>query len=123
MHVMEDPSAALARVRAANEQLGQSLARIEEALAGRAAFTSDDLRTIAEPVRAMAPVISRAEQLRAAVPGLPHELEIYTRNLRDMDRAFDRVRCLLLSRCAQIEARRSHLESVRLWAGAWRQTR
>ena len=44
---MEDPAAALARVRAANEQLGQSLARIEEALAGRAAFTSDDLRTIA----------------------------------------------------------------------------
>jgi len=119
--VMEDPAVALARV--ANEQLGRSLSRIEEVLAGRAAFTSEDLRAIAAPVRSMAPVISRAEQLRADVPGLPHELEIYARNLRDMDRAFDRVRCLLLSRCAQIEARRSHLESVRLWTGAWRQTR
>jgi hypothetical protein len=120
---MEDPAVALARVRTANEQLGRSLARIEEALAGRAAFTSQDLRAIAEPVRAMAPVISRAEQLRAALPGLQDELEIYSRNLREMDRAFDRVRCLLLSRCAQIEARRGHLDSVRLWADAWRQTR
>ncbi len=122
MRVMEDP-AALAHVRAANEQLGRSLARIEDALAGRAAFAVEDVRAIAQPVRAMAPVSARAEQLRAAVPGLPHELEIYARNLRDMDRAFDRVRCLLLSRCAQIEARRAHLDSVRLWAGAWRQTR
>jgi hypothetical protein len=120
---MEDPTVALARVRAANEQLGRSLARIDEALAGRAAFTSEDLRAIAQPVRAMAAVIARAEQLRAAVPGLQHELEIYSRNLRDMDRAFERVRCLLLSRCAQIEARRGHLDSVRLWADAWRQTR
>jgi hypothetical protein len=40
-----------------------------------------------------------------------------------MDRAFDRVRCVLLSHCAQIEARRGHLDSVRLWADAWRQTR
>lgn len=118
---MHDPAVALAR--AANEQLGRSLARIEEALAGRAAFTSEDLRTIAQPVRAMAPVISRAEQLRVTVPGLPQELEIYARNLRDMDRAFDRLRCLLLSRCAQIEVRRGHLDSVRLWADAWRQTR
>lgn len=118
---MQDPAVALARQ--ANEQLRRSLAHIEDALAGRATFTSQDLRAIAEPVRAMAPVISRAEQLRAAVPGLPHELEIYSRNLRDMDSAFDRVRCLLLSRCAQIEARRSHLDSVRLWADAWRQTR
>jgi hypothetical protein len=119
--MMEDPT--LVRVRAANEQLQRSLGRIGEALAGRAPFTAEEVRSIAEPVRAMAAVVSRAEQLRAAVPGLQNELEIYSRNLREMNRAFDRLRCVLLARCAQIEAQRGHLAAVRSWADAWRQTR
>jgi len=118
---MDDPT--LACVRAANEQLRRSLSRIEEALTGRGTFTPEDVRAIAQPVRAMGPVISGAEQLRAAVPGLQRELELYSRNLRAVDGAFDRLRGLLLARRAQIEARHGHLETLRLWAGTWQHTR
>jgi hypothetical protein len=39
-----------------------------------------------------------------------------------MDQAFERLRCVLLTRCAQVAARRGHLETVRLWAHTWQQT-
>ena len=117
---MEHPL--LRRVREVNAQLQLSRGRIGEALAGRRNFTVEDMRAVAEPVRAMEPVVSQAEILRATVPGMPVELEAYWENLSEMDQAFDRLRCMLLGRRAQIEAQRGHLDTVRLWADTWRQT-
>ena len=117
---MEEPT--LRRVRQANAQLQLFLGRVAEALAGRLNFTAADVRAIAEPVREMTSVVSAAERLCAATPELRHELETYARNLGAMDQAFDRLRCVLLARCAQIEAQRGHAETVRRWAGTWQQT-
>jgi hypothetical protein len=117
---MED--SALLRIRQANAKLQLFLGRVGEALAGRQNFTAEDVRAIAEPVSEMAPVVCHAEHLRAVVPQLRDELEIYAQNLSEMDQAFDRLRCVLLARSAQIETQRGHLETVRLWADAWRQT-
>lgn len=117
---MED--ATVRRVRQANELLQLFLRRIGEALSGRGNFTVEDVRSIAGPVRAMAPLVSSSEPLCAARPELQQEFEAYARNLTAMDQALDRVRCVLLARRTQIEAQCGHLETVRLWADAWRQT-
>jgi hypothetical protein len=105
-----------------NAELRLFLGRVGEALVGRRNFTAEDVRAIAGPVSAMAPVVSQAKQLRAASGELRKELEIYAQNLAEMDQAFERLRCVLLTRCAQVAARRGHLETVRLWAHTWQQT-
>jgi hypothetical protein len=81
------------------------------------------VRAIAEPVRQMAPLVGRAERLRAESPAWREELDLYASNLAQMHQALDRVRCVLLARRAQLAARRGHLETVRRWAGTWQQTR
>jgi Lon protease-like protein len=119
---MDGAEDALRRVRQANARLQRFLGRVGEALAGRRNFSADDVRAVAQTIREMAPVVSRAKQLRAAHPGLRDELEFYARHLAEADHALDRMRCVLLARRAQIEAQWGHLAAVRLWAGAWQQT-
>ena len=43
-------------------------------------------------------------------------------NLEATQVALDRVRVVLLARCAGVEAQRAHLESVRMWSSAWAHT-
>jgi hypothetical protein len=121
--IIDGPEEALRRVRQANARLQRFLEHAGEALAGRRNFSAADVRAAAQPVREMAPVVAQAQQLRVAHPGLREELERYARHLAEADRALDRLRCVLLARGAQIAARRGHLAAVRLWAGAWQQTR
>jgi hypothetical protein len=121
MERMSDDSA-LRRVRWANAQMKFLLERLSEALDGRRPFTVEDLRAIAEPLRQMEPLVLQCDRLRAAAPEWREQLEIYARNLTQMNQAFDRLRCVLLTRCSQIETQNGHLATVGRWADAWRQT-
>jgi hypothetical protein len=112
----------LHRVRGANAKLQMLLRRVADALAGKRNFSVEDVRAIAEPVAEMTPIVSQAEQLRAAVPELHGELDAYGKNLGELQIALDRVRVVLLARSAHVEAQRGHLETVGLWAATWRQT-
>lgn len=109
-------------VRGSNDKLRGMLRLAGEALAGRGSFGVDELRAIAQRVGSMEPVVARAPELRQAVPELRGELEIYAQNLTDLNVAMDRVRCVLVARCASVEVQRGHLETVGLWAAAWQQT-
>jgi len=80
------------------------------------------VRAIAAPLRQMAPLVGRAQHLCAESPAWREELDLYARNLAQMHQALERVRCVLLARRAQLEARRGHLDAVRSWAGAWQKT-
>jgi hypothetical protein len=110
------------RVRGSNVKLQGILKRVREALAGRATFGVEQVRSIAEPVADMAPIVAQAPLLRQTIPGLRDELEVYAQNLGELNVALDRVRCVLLARCASVEAQRGHLGTVALWASAWLQT-
>jgi hypothetical protein len=113
---------ALHTVRRANSKLQTLLQRAADALAGRRDFGVEDVRAMAEPVAEMAPIVSEARHLREAVPELHGELDIYAKNLGQLQTALDRVRVVLLARCAHLEAQRGHLETLGLWAAAWRKT-
>jgi hypothetical protein len=113
----------LSRVRQANAQLQQQLHGIAEMLAGRARFAVAEVRAIAEPLEHMAPLLAEGQRMRSGWPELDAELNSYAQNLRALQTGLDRVRLVMLARCAGIEAQRGHLEAVGLWAAAWQQTR
>ena len=115
-------AAVLEQVRGSNSKLRGMLQRIGDTLAGRANFGVEEIREIAEPVSRMASVVAEADRLRAESPEFRNELEHYAQNLGELNKALERVNCVLLARSANIEAQREHLEGVRLWASAWQQT-
>ena len=112
----------LTSVRNANIRLRALLNSAEDAIAGRRNFTAEDLRSAQEPVSQMAPLIDEAQRVRMSDPEISNELQTYARNLESAQIALDRVRVVLLARCASMEAQRAHLESVRMWSAAWAHT-
>ena len=112
----------LASVCSANHRLRALLNGAEDAIAGRGNFTVEDLRSAQEPVNKMAALIDEAKRLRNSDPEISNELQDYAKNLGATQVALDRVRVVLLARCASIEAQRAHIEAVRMWSSAWART-
>lgn len=114
---------ALERVRAANGTLRDMLGKVRQALAGGASFGVEQVRAIAAPVAAMEAIVWQGpERCGPAAPELQQELQAYVQNLGELGTALDGMRCVLLARCASLEAQRGHLQTVGLWAAAWQQT-
>src|ERR1700744_4265135 len=109
----------LESVKGANLKLRTFLNVAEEALAGRRIFGVDDLRAAQEPVSEVGAVLNEATQSRATFSELDRELTAYTQNLEAAQAALARVRVVLLTRCASLEAQRAHLGSVSMWSSAF----
>ena len=71
----------------------------------------------------MAPVVAHAAELRAAGIALPAELQEYADNLSALRNALEQLRFMLLARQTSLQASRSHVETVNLWATRLNQTR
>jgi signal transduction histidine kinase len=112
-----------ARVRAANVKIRTILSRARNALAGRQDFTAENIQEISQPLTEMAPIVSQATDLRAVDPRLDVDLKEYAENLGDLQNTLEHVRFMLLARQTHMEASRSHLETVNLWATTFKQTR
>ena len=109
-------------VRGANLKLSTMLLRVRDALAGRHNIGVEDIHAIAEPVSQMAPLVAQAKKMRTVQPELDSELEVYAENLGEMEKVLEQMRFMLIARRANLEAMRGHVETVELWATAWRQT-
>jgi hypothetical protein len=116
-------SALSVRVHAVNAKLASMISRMREALAGRQNFQPEDVRELSEPVAEMEPILAEAKRLRTLQPDLDGELEAYTGNLGEAQKALEQLRFMLLARRANLDAMRSHIETVGYWAAAYRQTR
>jgi len=119
-------SEALVCVRCANLHLQDALARIREALAGRGSFSAEDLRAAAARIEGVAPFATAAGPTRDrlfALPAVRGELAAYALHLRALQQEIDRLRCMLLARCAAIRTRQNHLNAVGRFSAAWQQTR
>jgi hypothetical protein len=71
----------------------------------------------------MEPIVSHAADLRAKDAELDADLKAYTRTLKELQTTLEQVRFMLLARQAHVAATRGHLETVNLWATAFKQTR
>lgn len=116
-------ASAVETARDANAKVRKLLARAREALAGKRKFRVEDVREIAKPVAAMAPIIEERQHLRTLEPDLDGQLEAYAATLGELKTTLEQVRFMLLARRAHLEATRAHLETFGLWAATLRQTR
>jgi hypothetical protein len=112
----------LETVKSANLKLREFLRDAEESLAGRRTFGVDELHAAQTPVSEVGALLTEASRLRATSSELDCELALYSRNLEATQAALDRVRVVLLARCASLEAHRAHLSAVSMWSSAFTQT-
>lgn len=111
------------RVREAEAKLRSLLVRARDALAGRQDFTVKDIRSISERLGQMDPIVAQAADLRAKDVQLDADFRTYAETLKQLETTLEQVRFMLLARQAHLNAARSHLETVNLWATAFKQTR
>jgi hypothetical protein len=111
------------RVRNLNSELRALLSRARDALVGRQDFAGDEIKAISESVGQMAPIVANAVDLRATNLELDAELNLYAKNLEELQNTLEKVRFMLIARHAHLEAARGHLETVHRWAAALDQTR
>jgi predicted nucleic acid-binding Zn-ribbon protein len=105
-----------------NEELRQFLRKVDGLANGTASVSERDLRLLSERLSNLGPEIgdaSRGEMLDAS---LQNEIAEYVRNLRALQSALERVRCIMLARKAQIEGAKRHLTGVQDWVNAYQQT-
>lgn len=112
-----------AQVEEANGTLRAILAQVRDGLAGRQEITCETIRDILRQITPLAPVASQGAALRGTDPSLDASLAAYAEHLSDLQDALEQVRFMLLARQSSLQASRSHLETVNLWATAFQQTR
>ena len=109
-------------IDAANARIDASLGDMRRALAGQTDFGAAQVRALSEPLREMAPIVAHAAELRGREPEIAAQLDRYKSRLRELQTTLDQVHLMLLTRRAQLQARRGQLDAVSHWACALRQT-
>ena len=88
------------------------------------ASPSENIKAISEPIELMAPIVSQAADLRAMDREYGRGASRHMpRTLKELQVTLDQVRFMMLARQAHLEASRSHLETLNLWATTVKQTR
>lgn len=106
----------------ANQGLRDFLRRVENLSTGTDTITDSDLKILSERLTTLAPEVgdaSRSETLDAA---LRSEVAEYVKNLRALQVALERVRCIMLARKYQMDGVKRHLYGMQEWVNAYNQT-
>jgi hypothetical protein len=116
-------SALYGKIGNINAQLAAMLADTKRALAGEREFGVEQVRSLSEPIAAMALVMERAAELRKLHPEIAGPLDLYKSQLSELQTTLEQVRMMLLARRSQMDAGRVQLEAVSQWANALGHTR
>lgn len=111
-----------ARFVAANEELRGFLYRVDGLVKGTEAVTEGDLRSVSQRIANLAPEVGDASRGAALDKELQEEIAQYVHNLRALQSALEKVRCVMLARKVQIESAKRHVEGVKGWVDAYTQT-
>ena len=106
-----------------NRRLGILLAETKSALHGEREFGVKQIRALAEPIQAMAPIVSRAAGLADEERELTAELDAYKTCLRELQAVLEQVRMMLLVKRSQMTTSHAQLQAVAHWANRLQQTR
>jgi hypothetical protein len=110
------------RFLSANEELRDFLKRIEGLASGTCSVSERDLHALSQRLSTLAPEIGDASRGETLDTGLRNEVAEYVRNLRSLQTALEKVRCIMLARKSQIETQKRHLDGLQGWVNAYRQT-
>jgi len=110
------------RFLSANEELRNFLRRVENLIKGTGAVTEGDLKGLSQRLANLAPEVGDASRSETLDTDLRSEVAEYVRNLRALQTALEKVRCIMLSRKMQLDFSRRHLNGLHGWVKAYQQT-
>ncbi len=111
-----------ARFLSANQELREFLRRAEGLANGTATVTEDDLARVSLRLANLAPEIGDASRSETLNADLQDEIGEYVKNLRSLQGALEKIRCVMLARRVQLEAAKRHIDGLQSWVSAYQQT-
>jgi len=111
------------KINAAISRIQVLLADTQLALTGDREFGVEQVRALSASIQEMAPVMTRAAELRTLEPELATQLDRYKSQLRELQTTLNQINLMLLTKRGQMQSHRGQLEAVSQWAGALQQTR
>src|ERR1700685_337812 len=110
------------RFLCANQGLRDFLRRVENLVKGTGTITDGDLRVLSRRLSTLAPEVGDASRSETLDADLRNEVAEYVKNLRALQTALEKVRCIMLARKLQLEGARRHLHGLQGWVNAYSQT-
>src|SRR4029077_8997951 len=110
------------RFLSANQELRDFLRRVENLVHGTGTITDGDLKALSRRLSNLAPEIGDAAHSETLDAGLRNEVAEYVKNLRALQIALEKVRCIMLARKIQLESAKRHLVGLQGWVNAYSQT-
>jgi len=110
------------RFLAANQGLRDFLQRVEKLVTGTGTITDGDLKALSQRLSNLAPEVGDASRGETLDADLRSEIAEYVKNLRALQTALEKVRCIMLARKLQLEGAKRHLYGLQGWVNAYNQT-
>lgn len=110
------------RFAAANQELRGFLRRVDGLVRGTESVSEGDLRAVSQRIANLAPEVGDAARGATLDQQLQEEIAEYVRNLRALQTALEKVRCVMLARKVQIESAKRHVAGVKNWVEAYTHT-
>lgn len=117
---MEDQTHA--RFLSANQELRDFLRRVERLASGTRTVSEDDLRQVTQRLLNLAPEIGDASRGETLDAGLQLEIAEYVKNLRALQDAIEKIRCVMLSRRTQFETAKHRIDGPQSLVNAYHET-
>jgi len=109
------------RFLSANQELRDFLRGVENLANGTGTTTDGDLKALSQRLSNLAPEIGDASHSETLDAGLRNEVAEYVKNLRAVQIALEKVRCIMLARKLQLEGVKRHLVGLQGWVKAYSQ--
>ncbi len=110
------------RFAAANQELSQFLRRVDGLATGTDSITERDLQALSQRISTLAPEVGDASRGERLDHEIQNEIAEYVTNLRALQTALERVRCVMLARKLQLDGAKRHLHGLQKWVDAYSQT-
>jgi hypothetical protein len=110
------------RFAIANEELSEFLRRVDGLATGTETITEKDLQSLSQRLSTLAPEVGDASRGETLDGALQNEIAKYVKNLRALQFALEKVRCIMLARKVQLDGAKRHLHSLQGWVHAYNQT-
>jgi hypothetical protein len=111
-----------ARFTSANQELSEFLRRVDGLAAGTESITEGDLQALSNRLSVLAPEVGDASRGSTLDSALQDQIAIYVKNLRALQEALEKVRCVMIARKLQLEGSKRHLHALQGWVNAYNQT-
>jgi septal ring factor EnvC (AmiA/AmiB activator) len=104
-----------ARFQSANQKLRDFLRRAEGLATRSGTVTERDLKQFSLRLITLAPEIGDASRSATLDTSLQQEIAEYVKNLRALQGALERVRCVMLARQVQLGAAKGRMDGLQGW--------